>query len=662
MKCPNCKKEIDHRLKICDQCGSHIEYLVQLSTIEEFLEFERKQNLEYLKYDLDCDKTISNEITDVIIDDSPTESPINHQQAKKRKFLPLVFSAAVLLLCIVGAISIVAIFHYNFNLSRPSASVYFESFGDEMVASGPDHVEYVKGRLLLTAKKNTPYKEINKLVEDQGGKIIGYIKMSNDYQIQYGEDTSYNELLDICNHLSQNDKISKVTFEEVFDLQYDSFNYGTDPWDNAIRWNPVYPDEINWWAEALGMQNVWESKNTFEEVKVGIIDGFFDDSHDDLKDAFAPKGIQGDMDLNLEEKFEESKDLAYMHGTHVAGIIGARNNNSGICGVNQNASLYGYSIGKRFGEKISIMACKCAIASLLEKEVKIINISLGSKTWYDSIKAEHKDMAYSLQEFLLRCIKKYDFLIVKSAGNQEAGNEEEDVSYDLFGAIEDEEVRKHIIMVGAYDIDHTTNQNTIRISKDSPKGSFIDVYAPAGSLILNNNEDIKIASDLPGNQIGFYNGTSQAAPMVAGIASLIWGSDDSLTAMKVKNILLNSSINAKIEDQSDIRIANAYAAVLSVNKEESKSLLLGYTYLKKQNGEMLNAYSTVDVYNKVTKEKINSSKTDKCGFFAFFLDPGEYVIDAQYDIDESVKTTIKIVEDKITYCPVWANESNKTIN
>ncbi|HBE86479.1 MAG TPA: peptidase S8, partial [Lachnoclostridium sp.] len=70
------------------------------------------------------------------------------------------------------------------------------------------------------------------------------------------------------------------------------------------------------------------------------------------------------------------------------------------------------------------------------------------------------------------------------------------------------------------------------LSKDSNYGATsVDIAAP-GSYIL---------STVPGNAYGFMSGTSMAAPMVTGVAAMLYSYRQDISLSDVKTILLNSS-------------------------------------------------------------------------------------------------------------------------
>lgn len=112
---------------------------------------------------------------------------------------------------------------------------------------------------------------------------------------------------------------------------------------------------------------------TGKGVKVGVIDTGIDYSHPDLE-----KNFKGGYDLvDLDEDPMETKEgqgEPTIHGTHVAGIIGA---NGKMKGIAPDVELYGYrALGPGgVGSSVQVIA---AIEQAVEDGMDIINLSLGS--------------------------------------------------------------------------------------------------------------------------------------------------------------------------------------------------------------------------------------------------------------------------------------------
>ena len=94
--------------------------------------------------------------------------------------------------------------------------------------------------------------------------------------------------------------------------------------------NGPQPAGNDWWAEAIGAYDAWAyvdaHKNELANVTVGIIDSGFDTEHEEL---------EGRM-THLAGYEQNTPDD---HGTNVAGIIGARNDDNGIRGIADTADM-----------------------------------------------------------------------------------------------------------------------------------------------------------------------------------------------------------------------------------------------------------------------------------------------------------------------------------
>jgi len=207
-----------------------------------------------------------------------------------------------------------------------------------------------------------------------------------------------------------------------------------------------------------------------------------------------------------------------VHGTHVSGIIGAvRNNSVGIDGVADNVQLMMLRTvpnGDEYDKDIAL-----AIRYAVDNGARIINMSFGKdlspeKKWVDEA------VKYAASR---------DVLLVHAAGN-DGENLEEIQSYPTpyYG---DNTATKapNYITVGASSDPQIKGEYVADFSNYGNK--TCDVFAPGE----------KIYSTYPGgNQYSFLQGTSMAAPVVSGIAALIWEYYPELTAAQVKECILQS--------------------------------------------------------------------------------------------------------------------------
>lgn len=559
---------------------------------------------------------------------------------------------------------------------------------------------YADSQILLTAGDGVSKEQIEELAGAQGGDIVGYVSISNDYQIVFADGKTYDELEDIIDEWEQDERIENAALNYVSYISPGAVDYRKDPWINAddagnesgSGWTEAAPSGNNWWAEAVMMPSVWEMDAQFQPVKVGIYDSMFDTDNEDLADRFVkiwnnPEDENGNCGVtSLYSNAADEETTLYSHGSHVAGLVAAEAENGfGIAGVSQNAQLYGFAFASdatdtedvsRWGDIFEIKYC---IAEMLNEGVKVINLSVGfgeqlvaAQHGVESAVEELERYSSSMEDFLAKCIGAgYDFLIVKSAGNESgyawttcSVDEEHpfgyaitdgeadtvyDVRYDFMGAIEDESVREHILIVGAAE----NRMNYYKTAFFSNVGDRIDVYAP-GTEIL---------SDLPTNITAMMDGTSMSAPIVTGIAALVWGVNPDLSAEQVAD-MIRASISVTLFDSESVSnlfytvdttpIANAYFAVqlaLGAAGEGSETggsgIITGMTYII-DDSEKASVLENVSV--TVTDKDGNtagSAVTSEASGFSFVLPAGTYSVTAEADGYETVNKELSISENEV---------------
>ncbi len=259
------------------------------------------------------------------------------------------------------------------------------------------------------------------------------------------------------------------------------------------------------------------------------------------------------------------------HGTHVAGIIAAqRNNGIGINGVANNVELMSIRAvpnGDEYDKDIAM-----GIRYAVDNGASIINCSFGKAfspeaQWvYDAIKyAESKDV-----------------LIVHAAGNDgEDLDDPENPNYPNDHRFGNSEYVSNVITVGAL----TSSYGSDMVATFSNYGhTNVDVFAPGDNIY----------STMPSNDYQFQDGTSMAAPAVAGVAALIRSFYPNLTAPQVKSIIMQSGLKTK----TSVIIAGDQSKATSFDKI-SKS------------GKMVNAYNALILANNISKGKMTLESNSK---------------------------------------------------
>lgn len=270
-------------------------------------------------------------------------------------------------------------------------------------------------------------------------------------------------------------------------------------------------------------------------VTVAVLDTGIELSHPDLKDNIHHLSYDTESNSSPSKVFGD-------HGTHCAGIVGAaRNNNLGVAGVAPKSKLM--SISNSFaGSPNSRIKRADGLNWAWQNGADVITNSWGSAVKYQVID-DAIENALNYGRNGKGCI------VVFSSGNNNG-----EVLYPANS-------NPRIFCVGS-----VTNRG-LR-SSFSNFGSTLDITAPGSginSTVLNGGYDFK-------------NGTSMAAPHVAGVAALVLSVAPNLTELEVRNIIestakkVNDNVynynhtigrnNGKWNDKMGYGLVNAFDAVL----------------------------------------------------------------------------------------------------
>jgi subtilisin family serine protease/subtilisin-like proprotein convertase family protein len=300
----------------------------------------------------------------------------------------------------------------------------------------------------------------------------------------------------------------------------------------------VMPDDTRF-AELWGMHNTGQTGGTSDadidapeawdisvgtrDIVVGVIDTGVDYNHPDLvanmwtnPGEIAGDGIDNDGngyidDIHGINAITDSGDPMddNGHGSHVSGTIGATGNNAlGVVGVNHQTSIVGCKFLDASGSGSTSDALKCMDYMIAIKangsDVRVLNNSWGGGGASDAM-IEAIDATEAA-----------DILFVAAAGN---GASDNDASPSYPASYEHDSV---------FAVASTTH--TDEMSSFSQWGlTSVDIGAP-GSDILSTT----------GGGYASFSGTSMATPHVAGAAALVLSVNPDLTAVEVKNLLMES--------------------------------------------------------------------------------------------------------------------------
>lgn len=98
---------------------------------------------------------------------------------------------------------------------------YKESVNDDIAVDAETGLQYIKNQLLISAFIDTEQSEIEDIVKEINAEIVGMIELTGDYQIEFKEDKTLEELEAIANYINNYPFISNVTLNFVNQLYFD---------------------------------------------------------------------------------------------------------------------------------------------------------------------------------------------------------------------------------------------------------------------------------------------------------------------------------------------------------------------------------------------------------------------------------------------------------
>lgn len=212
------------------------------------------------------------------------------------------------------------------------------------------------------------------------------------------------------------------------------------------------------------------------------------------------------------------------HGTHVAGTVGAVGNNAkGIAGVNPGAKIMPLRAADENG-LFSFGAIEEAFTYAIDHGVRVINGSFSgpsSAAGVSAIIAANPEV-----------------LFVFAAGN---GGRDHDGGDGRQYPCDDPS--PNVICVAA------TDWNDQLAAFSDHGAESVDVAAPGRAILstVPSDSDPAAGGDY---DYAFLDGTSMAAPHVAGAASLVWSANPALVSSQVKSLLLlNADLLVQLSDK-----------------------------------------------------------------------------------------------------------------
>jgi thermitase len=314
------------------------------------------------------------------------------------------------------------------------------------------------------------------------------------------------------------------------EIEYTYFGTVNDPYFHSFQRGDF---------EYINATKAWDLLKPQYRPTVAIVDSGIDPKHVDLKEQIVkPYNV-------INSATSPYDDVG--HGTHVAGIVGAKTNNQiGIASVSKGTYIMPIKVGDR--NSLTNIDVAIGIYYAVDHGADIINLSIGGP--YSQVVEDAVNYAYE-----------QGVLVIAAAGNEGCDNETYPAAF------------RSVLGVAAVDSFKDS------IAPFSNYGSWVSIAAPG----------VNIYSTYPTNRYAYMAGTSMATPMVASVAALLKSHEPILTNQQLRWILEQTSKsyngsekheNGRVDAYEALDLIDEYARVYGPTSVETSNKIVDVNWEK----------------------------------------------------------------------------------
>ncbi len=369
---------------------------------------------------------------------------------------------------------------------------------------------FAQGEVIVVFENGYDAPTIGKMAEELGGEVITRMESS----LVEGEIA----LVGLSDGVGIEEAIE--AFNATPGVRYAQPNFTYVPLEADIEQAALPIDPLagdQWYLDKIHVGEAWEFIENLDlpardKVKVCVADTSIQLNHEDLAGNMNASLSRYCLDGTASKNYPAVSDDE-LHGTHVAGTIGAvANNGIGVAGVasgkgNSMMELYSAAVlGPGSGSTITVIA---GLDWAIESGAGVVNMSLGSSQavyppydYYAKIEREVIDTAVSR-----------GIVVVCAAGND-----------SLLDASTPSDFESVISVIATTDYNDPSGNCKADFSD---YGQYKDISAPG----------VNIVNAVPTNSYDSLRGTSMATPIVSGVVAMMKYVNPYLTVSEVKDIL-----------------------------------------------------------------------------------------------------------------------------